>query len=102
MFAGDLLATVYVPPLMLFVLMIGYQGVRLGRATHIVDMADADRRASYTALSNTSVGLLLLAGGGFGALAELFGVAAVLSAFATMCVLAALVARGLREVQDDD
>ncbi len=86
-------------PLLLFVLMIAYQGVRLGRSTHVVDMAARDDRAAYTALSNSIIGLLLLAGGLFGLLAELAGAAAVLAVFAVMCVLAAAVAFGLREEQ---
>lgn len=89
-------------PAFLFVVMIAYQGVRLGRSTHIVDMADSDNRAAYTALSNTAVGLLLIAGGAFGALAELAGQGAVLAVFAAMCAAAALVALGLREVQATD
>ena len=43
-----------------------HQGVRLGRTTHVVDMADEDSRAAYTALSNTIIGVVLLAGGIFG------------------------------------
>ncbi len=86
-------------PLLLFVLMIAYQGVRLGRSTHVVDMAARDDRAAYTALSNSIIGLLLLAGGLFGLLAELAGAAAVLAVFAVMCVLAAAVAFGLCEEQ---
>ncbi|MEP4885941.1 MAG: MFS transporter, partial [Alphaproteobacteria bacterium] len=95
----EILNAAIVAPLLMFVLMIGYQGVRLGRATHIVDMADADRRASYTALSNTVIGTLMLAGGAFGAMAYSFGIEAVLASFSVMCVLAAILARGLREVQ---
>lgn len=83
----------------LFILMIGYQGVRLGRSTHIIDMATEETRAAYTALSNTAVGLLLVAGGGFGLLAQYVGEEAVLLCFAAMCAAAILVAAGLREVQ---
>lgn len=85
----------------LFVLVIAYQGVRLGRATHIVDMADEDTRATYTALSNSIVGVLLLVAGGFGVIATYFGTSAVLGMFAVMCFGAAIVARGLKEVQAD-
>ena len=84
----------------LFLLMVAYQGVRLGRSTHLVDMADQDRRAAYTALSNTIVGVLLVLGGVFGAIAQLAGEAAVLGLFALMCVGAAITAYGLEEVQD--
>jgi hypothetical protein len=86
-------------PGLLFVLTIAYQGVRLGRSTHIVDMADEDTRAAYTALSNTAIGLLLLAGGVFGFVADAAGAAVVLGIFAAMCLAAALVAAGLDEVQ---
>ncbi len=86
-------------PGVLFLLMISYQGVRLGRSTHIVDMADADRRAAYTALSNSVIGVLLLIGGVFGVVAELGGNGPVLWIFAAMCVAAFGLARGLEEVQ---
>lgn len=86
-------------PLLLFLLMIAYQGVRLGRSTHLVDMADVDTRAAFTALSNTLIGLLLLAGGAFGIVAELYGEAVLLGVFAAMSVLAALCALRLAEVQ---
>lgn len=85
----------------LFFLVIAYQGVRLGRATHVVDMADEDTRATYTALSNTIVGILLLVAGGFGAIASYFGTVTVLALFAAMCFAAAIVARNLKEVQAD-
>lgn len=68
----------FVLPALLFVLMIAYQGVRLGRSTHLVDMADEDTRAVYTALSNTTIGLVLIAGSGFGLLAALTSPAVVL------------------------
>ena len=90
----------YVIAACLFVLMIAYQGVRLGRSTHLVDMADADQRASYTALSNTVIGMLLLAGGLFGLVAQWLGVAIVLLMFASMCLAAAFFALGLEEVQE--
>ena len=86
-------------PASLFVLMIAYQGVRLGRSTHLVDMADEDTRARYTALSNTTIGVVLVAGSGFGGLAALTGPVVVLALFSAMCILAAVVATGLEEVQ---
>lgn len=85
---------------LLFALMIAYQGVRLGRSTHLVDMADQDRRAAYTALSNTAIGVLLMAGGGFGILADYGGVPLVLAIFAAMCAGALVLAMGLEEVQE--
>jgi hypothetical protein len=98
--AGSIATTV--TPLMagaLFVMMVAYQGVRLGRSTHLTDMADENRRASYTALSNTVIGLLLLVGGVFGLIADAFGTAVVLCIFSVMSLLASAIATGLEEVQ---
>jgi hypothetical protein len=39
----DLLAEVWVAAALLFLVVLAYQGVRLGRATHLVDMADGRR-----------------------------------------------------------
>jgi Na+/melibiose symporter-like transporter len=89
----------YILPVLLFGLMIAYQGVRLGRSTHLVDMADEDTRAAYTALSNTVIGLLLLAGGIFSLIANWFGAETVLVVMAVMSGLAILAALGLKEVQ---
>jgi hypothetical protein len=86
-------------PVMLFVLMIAHQGVRLGRSVHVVDMADLDNRATYTALSNSVVGLILLLGGVFGVVAQLFGIGAVLVLFAIMAATAIVAASRLDEVQ---
>lgn len=86
-------------PGLLFVLMIAHQGVRLGRSVHVVDMADRDSRATYTALSNSTVGLILLAGGIFGVIAQWLGIGAVLAIFASMAALAIRAAAGLDDVQ---
>ena len=86
-------------PAMLFVLMTAHQGVRLGRSVHVVDMADLDNRAAYTALSNTVVGLVLLAAGVFGVIGQYAGLVTVLVLFAVMAALAIVAASGLDEVQ---
>ena len=95
----QLLGHASVLPGLLFVLMIAHQGVRLGRSVHVVDMADRDSRATYTALSNSVVGLLLLAGGIFGLVAQWLGIGAVLLLFALMAALAIRAAAGLDDVQ---
>ncbi len=97
----DLLGLPMLLPVLLFVLMIAHQGVRLGRATHVVDMADEDTRAAYTALSNTLIGVLLLAGSAFGAIAQVYGEAVLLAIFAIMCLAASASALRLEEVQQD-
>lgn len=83
----------------LFVLMVAYHGVRLGRSTHIVDMADEDTRAVYTAWSNTIVGVVILLGGFFGVVADMAGEVFVLAIFACFSATAIVLALGLEEVQ---
>ncbi len=83
----------------LFALMIAYHGVRSGRSTYLVDMAPGDNRAGYTAVSNTVIGVILLASGVFGALAALSGPALPVALFAALCVAASLTALGLDEVE---
>jgi len=98
--AEELTRQPYAMAAALFVLMIAYNGVRLGRSTHIVDMASADRRAAYTALSNTIVGVLLVFGGVFGVVADAFGTMTVIAIFAAMSITAAGLALSLDEVQE--
>ncbi|QYI99949.1 MFS transporter [Thalassovita mediterranea] len=100
--AIGLLTSVWGLPAVIFALMLAYQGVRLGRSTHLVDMATQDTRAAYTALSNTIIGLLLAAGGAFSLLAEYAGVSVVIGVLAAMSALSVLVGLGLEEVQEKD
>jgi predicted MFS family arabinose efflux permease len=90
--------TLWALPMVLFVLMIAYHGVRQGRVIYLVDMAPPDRRATYTAVSNTVIGVALLGSGVFGALASLAGPQVTLLIFAAMALASALVTRGLDEV----
>nr|WP_241188111.1 MFS transporter [Pseudohalocynthiibacter aestuariivivens] len=85
--------------LFIFVAQIAYEGVRAGRKTHLTDMDTHGRKAIYTALSNTVIGTLLLAGGGFGLLAEVAGPSVVLAVFAVSSAFGAMVALKLGEVQ---
>lgn len=87
---------------LLFVLTLAYQGVRLGRSTHLVDMAPKDDRAAYTALANTIIGILLLGTAAIGVIAESFGIMAAIGVFAAMSLAGSAVALGLDEVQRDD
>lgn len=87
-------------PALLFGLMIAYGGVRLGRSVHLVDIADENKRAIYTALSNTIIGVFLLLTSLFSLIANLYGEAVVLSVFAAMSLLSIWPALLLQEAQD--
>lgn len=61
-------------PLAFFGLGVAHAGVRLGRKTYLVDMAEGNQRTAYVAVSNTVIGALLLATGLLGTLAALVSV----------------------------
>ena len=95
----DLLASPWVAAGLLFLVVLAYQGVRLGRSTHLVDMAPAEDRAVYTAVSNTAVGVVMLLTGAFGALSAVIGLGGLFSVFALACGMAWWITLGLDEVQ---
>jgi hypothetical protein len=70
-------------PAAFFLLGILHSGVRLGRKTYLVDLAEGNKRTAYVAVSNTLIGVLLLAAG------AVTGLVAVLSVSATLVLLAA-------------
>ena len=88
-------------PLAFFVLSIAHAGVRLGRKTYLVDMAGGNKRTDYTAVSNTAIGFLLLATGGFTALISLISDAAVILVLGLMGMAGMFSALRLKEVTDD-
>jgi hypothetical protein len=78
---------------------IAHAGVRIGRKTHVVDLSGGNRKAEYVALSNTVIGVVLLAMGGVtGALLSLNLEVGVL-ALSAAALLGAVMALGLRDVQ---
>ena len=75
-------------------------GVRLGRKVYLVDMATAETRAAFVAVSNTVIGVLMLAGGLVGLIADRFGVDAVLLLLGLGSLAAAVYSRALDEVSE--
>ncbi|MCJ8284034.1 MFS transporter [Halomonas sp.] len=93
-------ASVWPYALVYALLVIVHSGIRLGRKTYIVDMAGADNRALYVALSNTITGvLMLIVGAVIGALAQWLGAGPLLLVLAATAALAALSALRLPEVE---
>lgn len=93
-----LAGSIWAIPAVLFGLMIAYHGVRQGRSTYLVDMAPEDQRASYTAVSNLVVGLVLLAAGALSAGLAALGPLWVIAVFALASFAGAWIAYGLDEV----
>jgi hypothetical protein len=81
-----------------FVIGVAHAGIRIGRKTYLVDMANAQTRATYVAVSNTAIGVVLLAGGVFGWLADWIGTAETIGVLGLICLAGALGAARLDEV----
>lgn len=91
-FYPQALEDILVFPLFYFLLSIAHEGVRIGRKTYIVDIADGNKRTDYVAISNTFIGIILLFGGLFGFLGQSFGLHVVILALSIMGILGVLTA----------
>jgi MFS family permease len=78
-------------PVVLFGLVVSYQGVRIARSVHLVNIATEETRAAYTAISNTIIGVVLLATGVFGVLGGLAGVQSVVWVLLVMSFFGGLI-----------
>ncbi len=77
-----------------------HAGVRLGRKVYLVDMATAETRAAYVAVSNTVVGVMMLFGGLIGLLGDWIGAAATILVLAILSLMAAFYISKLPQVSD--
>ncbi|XNT00806.1 MFS transporter [Vibrio splendidus] len=84
--------------LIYFLLAITHQGVRLGRKTYLIDMADGNQRTDYVSVSNTVIGLLLLVYGAISAVIAQWNLTAVLILFSVSSCAALLIALKLKEI----
>ena len=100
-FTEESMGGVWLYPSAFFVLNIAHAGVRLGRKTYLVDMAGGNKRTDYTAVSNTVIGVLLLATGALTALVSTFSNTAVILVLGLMGLAGAFSAMGLSEVTGD-
>lgn len=97
--AGQGAAGPWFYPVAFFVLSIAHSGVRIGRKTYLVDMAGGTKRTDYTAVSNSVIGVLLLAVGGASAALSLLGAPWALLFLGGMGVLGTLWSWKLPEVE---
>ncbi|MGB5211696.1 MAG: MFS transporter [Gammaproteobacteria bacterium] len=91
----DLSATVWFLPLAYFVLSVAHSGVRVGRKTYVVNLATGNQRTDYVAISNTTIGVLLLLVGSVGALSPVLGTAGVIGLLALMGLAGAILGSSL-------
>ncbi|MDO5658484.1 MAG: MFS transporter [Paracoccus sp. (in: a-proteobacteria)] len=97
--AGQIPGGVWGAAIAVFVSQCGYQGVRMARKLHLTDMTNDENRAAWTALANTALGAVLLAGGAFGIIASVTGPAAVLVMLGLLSAVGAAMALRLAHVQ---
>jgi len=95
----DRIAALWVFGALFFLIGLAHTGIRLGRKTYLVDHADNDNRARLVAVSNTLMGMVLLASGTFGLLAETVGERTVILVFAVLGILGSVMAFRLPEVE---
>lgn len=77
-------STVWFLPVAYFVLSVAHSGVRVGRKTYIVNLASGNQRTDYVAISNSTIGVLLLIVGSVGTLAPIITNAGVIGLLALM------------------
>lgn len=81
-----------------FLLTILHTGVRVGRKTYVVDMAEGDQRTTYVAVSNSAMGVILLLVGGVSSLLAIAAVEWALLFLAAMGLAGVFAARKLPDV----
>lgn len=91
-------ASIWFYPLAFLGLGIAHAGVRLGRKTYLVDLAEGKRRTAYVAVSNSLIGGLLLATGALGALASTWSVPGTVLLLGMAGALGAVMSLRWREV----
>jgi hypothetical protein len=81
-----------------FALALMHTGVRVGRKTYVVDMAEGDLRTAYVAVSNSAMGLILLVVGGVSSLLALIGISWALLFLAAMGLVGVVAGSRLPDV----
>lgn len=87
-------------PVAYFVLSLAHSGVRVGRKTYVVDLASGNRRTDYVAVSNTVIGVLLLAAGAIGWVASAWSHAGVILLLSLMGLAGAVLSATLEPTKD--
>jgi MFS family permease len=85
-------------PTLYFVICIAHDGVRVGRKTYLVDLADGNKRTSYVAVSNTVIGIMLLLVSLLGMLVSVLGIHGLVLLFSLITFAGVAMAKGLPEV----
>lgn len=96
-FYADWVKTVWLMPCLYFVLCVSHQGVRIGRKTYLVDLAEGNDRTQYVAVSNTIIGVMLLLMSVFGLLTGVVSLSALVLIYSLLALLGVVVVMRLPE-----
>ena len=94
---GSLLTSVVFVSSYFLVTML-HTGVRVGRKTYVIDMAEGDQRTTYVAVSNSAMGVILLVVGAISSAIAGFGIVWALLFLAALGVLGVVSSTRLAEV----
>ncbi len=96
---SEWLSLMWVLPLVYFFLSIAHQGVRVGRKTYVVDLAEGNKRTDYVSVSNTLIGVILLLMGLTGTLATFLSISQIILVLSMLGVIGAWMAKTLPDVE---
>ena len=85
-----MMQSVWTYAVLFFLIAVFHGGVRLARKVYLVDMANTDNRSTYVAVSNTVIGIAMLAGGLFGIISDLLSTSSVLGILGLLALVAAV------------
>lgn len=94
------LSLFWLMPMAYFLLTIAHQGVRIGRKTYVVDMAEGNKRTDYVSVSNTVIGIILLFMGLTGALGSVMDISGIILVLSCLCLAGAGLAITLPEIDE--
>ena len=96
----EIAGTAWFLPMAYFILSVAHSGVRVGRKTYVVNLASGNQRTDYVAISNTTIGVLLLLVGSVGSLAPIITNGGVIGLLALMGLCGAALGVTLPDVED--
>lgn len=85
-------SSLYAYAAILFLVGLAQAGLRLGRKTYLVDAAPAEERSLYVAMSNTSIGLVVVAGSALTLVQTLVSLPALIGVFTMLAALGSIAA----------
>lgn len=101
-FYDNIFSIIWVMPVIYFVLTVGYQGIRIGRKTYLVDLAGGNKRTDYVAVSNTVIGVVLLFAGFIGVLHSFIGLNGIILVLSLVGAFGIFLARKLPEIEENN